>query len=296
MREWRRNVTKPMLAKKTELGIVPQGHFLYEYKWDGIRAIIDLTGDKHRIFSRQGREITQQYPELNVDNFLIMSGTFDAEIVVFDEYQVSDFALATSRLHLGNTMKRQMGAVENPVTVMLFDILEYNGNDVTSLPIEERKHMLEGSFERTQYWRYSKHFSNGDDLYAECKARGLEGIMAKRTGSPYLEGRRTKDWLKVKIMYEEVVRVIGFTIGLGKRDTTFGALIVESLDGEPIGRVGTGFTDDELGKITDRLVKCGVLRTHRDEVYLKRKFNVKVRGMKKNKSGAIREPVYLGLA
>ncbi len=287
----------PMLAKKTEFNTPPEGPYLYEMKWDGIRAVITVDGKFITICSRSGRDITEQYPELtkSLGHFHRQRLTLDAELVAFDENHMPDFARATSRLHLGDSSGRQEGSEENPVTAVLFDVMSVDGQDVMHKIIEDRKEILNRALTQTDRWMVSKVYYDGQKLFNQMKEGGFEGIMAKRCGSQYLEGRRTKDWLKVKVMYREEVRVIGYTLGLGKRDDSFGAFVVEDLEGRPVGKVGTGFTDKDLATMTLFLNHRGVKSVHKDTVYLMAPFNIIVQGMKKNKSGAIREPVFISV-
>lgn len=287
---------KPMLAKKMNHDGVPDGDYVYETKWDGIRAIVvvDQPNGKMQLFSRRGRDITLQFPEIAArwsDAFLC-SGIFDAEIVCLKD-GVPHFPSITSRLHLGSTSGRIQGMKDNPATMVLFDVLEVDGKSTRDHLLLKRKEILAAAHLPTERIVLSKVSKDGHKLYKAEAMRGAEGIIAKRRGSKYLPGRRTQDWLKVKIMYEEEVIIYGFTLGLGKRDHVFGALLFTDETGIHQGNVGTGFTDFQLESMWRFLHTRGAKMTKPNLFVLDRPFRAIVKGMKKNESGAIREPVFV---
>lgn len=291
---------KPMKAKKDNHEGVPKGDYLYEVKFDGIRAIIAWDSDTGiRIWSRYGREITRQFPELldyelNLKVMCCSSAIFDAEIVCFNDNGVADFPSITSRLHLGSDSGRKQGVKDNPVTAIIFDILKLSDHELMDRALKHRKGFLAGTIIEEGPWELSQVHMNGDKLYAREKKRGAEGIIAKDIRSTYQPGRRLKDWLKVKIMYEEEVTIYGFTAGKGKRENQFGALLFCSENGVHQGNVGTGFTDEELVAMTLFLDARGPTEPNAGKFVLDKPFRAIIKGMKKNKSGAIREPVYVG--
>lgn len=285
---------KPMLAKKHPAGEVPVGDYLYELKFDGVRAVFEFDGDSVTIFSRNGREITPQFPELvaSAPTILTRPGTYDGEIIVTDEHGRPDFARITSRFHL-----KQPGAQDleqNPVTAVLFDMVANAHRSLAYLPLEKRLDHLYRSVAKADHWQLSVIHSDGRRLYDYAEQNGLEGIMAKRRDSAYNPGGRTSDWLKVKVMHTETVMVVGFTEGKGKRLGVFGSFVIQDMKGRLIGNVGTGFTDEELQRYMDHFKAIGY-HLHTDGKYfeLSRPLLATVKGMKKNTSGAIREPVFV---
>ena len=285
---------KPMLAKKHPAGEVPAGDYLYELKFDGVRAVFEFDGDNVTILSRNGREITSQFPELvaSAPSVLSRPGTYDGEIIVTDEHGRPDFARITSRFHLKQPGPQDLE--QNPVTAVLFDMVANTHRSLVHLPLEKRLDHLHRSVAAADHWRLSETHDDGLRLYAHAERSGLEGIMAKRRGSAYNPGGRTSDWLKVKVMHTETVLVVGFTEGKGKRLGVFGSFVIRDMQGRLIGNVGTGFTDDELQRYMDLIEAIGY-RLHVDGKYfeLNRPLTATVKGMKKNASGAIREPVFV---
>src|SRR6266849_11132081 len=131
----------------------------------------------------------------------------------------------------------------------VFDLLELDGEPLVDLPLVERRRRLERLLDkRNRTVRISETFDDGEALLEAAKQQGLEGIMAKRADSRYFEGRRTRDWVKIKTHGRQEFVIAGYTHGGGRRASTFGSLILASYedDGELTyrGNVGTGFTDE----------------------------------------------------
>lgn len=284
---------QPMLCKAMKGATLPAEGYIFEPKWDGIRAIIHI-GSSVKIYTRQGREVTPQFPEI-VSSFNLQAFrrqiTFDAEIVVFKD-GVPSFPHVTSRLHLGDDLGRAIGAQDNPARAVVFDVVRFDNEDITHRKLEHRRTMMR-DLTLDQHIMLSPIRVDGEDLMEEMSHLSMEGVVAKKIGSPYRPGKRTRDWLKFKLMYEEIVEVYGYTEGLGKRDGFFGALLIRDLDGEDIGKVGTGFTDEVLAMMTQKLNYAGAYYARKDEHHVIKPFKIVVKGMKKNLSGAIREPRFI---
>lgn len=288
---------QPMLAKKTNFETAfPESGYVFEIKWDGIRAIIDI-GRHVTIYSRSGNDITAQFPEI-VESFeaqpFSRQVTYDAEIIVM-KGGVPSFPHVTSRLHLGDDVGRILGAQDNPATAMVFDTVRFDNEDITHRKLEHRRPYLL-DLNKSEHINVSVSGSDPDKLLKHVIDLGMEGLIAKKMGSPYRVGRRTNDWLKFKLMYEETVVVWGFTEGLGKRAGSFGALLIRGLDGSEIGKVGTGFTDEVLAHMTAKLEAHEPHMKSPGVNVLGIPFKVVVKGMKKNLSGAIREPRFIRTA
>jgi bifunctional non-homologous end joining protein LigD len=140
-----------------------------------------------------------------------------------------------------------------PVVFYAFDLLELDGEPLVDLPLTERKARLRKLLDK-RYTRvpYSDDFDDGAALLEAAEAQGLEGIIAKRSASRYVQGRRTRDWLKIKTHGEQEFVVAGYTRGAGRRADTFGSLVLGVYDGDElryVGNVGTGFNDAEIAKL-----------------------------------------------
>jgi bifunctional non-homologous end joining protein LigD len=151
---------------------------------------------------------------------------------------------------------RERAAVQ-PAFYVLFDVLELDGEDVTGRPYEDRRDLLLDLVAPGSHWKVSEGWvGGGTDLLEVMRAQGMEGLIAKRLGSPYEAGRRSRNWLKLKVRRGQELVVGGWLPGEGARATAFGALLVGYYDhaaaGRPLryaGRVGTGFNDKELTRL-----------------------------------------------
>lgn len=256
---------KPMAATLGKLPRDEEG-WAYELKWDGVRAISYCDGGRITMESRNGRDITSQYPEVRplAAELGARQVVLDGEVVAFDDEGLPDFQRLQGRMHLASeaTVKRRMA--DTPVTYVLFDLLYLEGHDLTGLPYAERRDQLASLELDGPAWQTpTAHEGDGKSLLELTKARGLEGVVAKRLDSSYTPGRRSRAWLKVKNTRSQDLVVGGWMPGEGRRSGSLGALLVgyyePGEDGEPTlryaGRVGTGFDDEALRKLTALLTK-----------------------------------------
>src|SRR6056297_1167859 len=177
---------KPMLAKKGDA--IPQGDWAFELKWDGIRAIIRTTPDTTHIWSRNGRDITQQFPELVTPlQDALGIGVWDAEIIVTGKDGRPSFPLATGRLHLGNDIARLAASKATPATAMVFDCLEECGECWADEYWHIRRDVLEEVIEESARVKLSPVSTDGHALMTLAREQDLEGIMAKDRHSTYAE-------------------------------------------------------------------------------------------------------------
>lgn len=285
---------KPMLAKKQEGLQIPEEGYWFEEKYDGVRALFEVKKGKVRIYTRNGREVTEKFPELTKARGFKVDGIFDGEICCLDDKGRPHFQTVAGRVHRkGERITEAMKA--SPVVAFIFDFLQWGRIDLRSFPIEDRLSYLLSYVRSGAFYKRSNVYEDGQGLFEKMREEGREGIIAKAQGSEYLSGRRTNDWLKFKIMHHEDVRIYAYTSGLGKRSGLVGALMVKDSHGNRM-KVGTGFTDEVLGQLTD-LLQHSVKRVSTKGVHiLDMDFPCEVKGMKKNKeTGAIREPVFVKL-
>jgi bifunctional non-homologous end joining protein LigD len=241
----------PMLATLGDPdGFAGGAEWAYEMKWDGYRAIATIRDGALSLRSRNGLDMTATYPELGgLVDAVTGDAVLDGEIVALD-------AKGRPRFEL---LQRH----EVPVRYVAFDALELGGEPLTQLPYHERRERLMAAVRETDAVRVPA--DAGRDLrraLAASSRLGLEGVMAKRRDSPYREGRRSRDWIKLKHVRTQEVVVGGWRPGKGNRADTIGSLLLGVHEGEVlryVGRVGTGFTDTELRRLRTRL--DGLART-----------------------------------
>ena len=252
---------EPMLAVILEKPFAAQD-WVFELKWDGIRALADISGDQVRFYSRAGRDLTSHYPELAILPGRLRAGDalLDGEVVVLDEGGRADFGRLQSRM---NVAKPSPGDVDGaPVVYYVFDILEADGYDLRSVALLERKKLLNVLLDADGPIRYSDHImEKGPELFALASEKGVEGIVGKQIDSPYISGRDA-NWVKIKVVRELDAAVCGFTKpGAGREH--FGALLLGLYNGkkfEFVGGVGSGF-DAMSGKRIMPLLEERVRKT-----------------------------------
>ena len=239
---------RPMLAG-TAPAPFSDDDWLFEIKWDGVRAI--ATVDKTlSLRSRNDVDLAGQFPEL-AELLVLAPGTvLDGEIVVMRGGK-PDMQALLSRLQAGTP---RTGAA--PVTFIVFDMLERGGEDLTGLPLSERRKRLEEAVREGPHVVISRPVEGrGEDYYRAAIAQGLEGVMAKRKDGRYEPGTRSMAWLKIKAQKSCDCVIAGYTPGQGGRGPVFGALILGLYEGGrlvPVGKVGTGFSDRLLAELTER--------------------------------------------
>lgn len=248
------NTYSPMLARASEKPF-DSPDWLFEVKWDGVRAIA-YVGDTLSVKSRNGKELTGNFPELAELKELAGSVVLDGEIIVMNEGDV-DFQLAAKRTLVSDPSMVERLRRQHPATYIVFDILEKDGESLIDQPLSERLTALDEALRDGAHVVKSKPVENtGVAFYTATVKQGLEGIIAKRKSSTYSPGARSGDWLKFKHVKTCDCVVFGYTPGEGARQGSFGALLLGLYDGtEPVyvGRVGTGFTDDQLEALKRRL-------------------------------------------
>ncbi|HWX73705.1 MAG TPA: DNA ligase D, partial [Solirubrobacteraceae bacterium] len=246
----------PMLATAGKLPADDE-HWAYEIKWDGVRALTHSTPGELRLYSRNLKEITGQYPELARLGRALSSHSaiLDGEIVAFDAHGRPSFSALQGRMQIASNAHAQRLAKSNPVTYMIFDLLWLDGHSQLGLPYLERREHLQALGLAGERWQTPEHvLGHGADVLKASAAQQLEGIVAKRLDSTYQPGRRATSWVKIKNFDKQELVIGGWMPGQGRRSEQVGALLLGVY--EPggslryVGRVGTGFTERELERLT----------------------------------------------
>lgn len=231
-----------MLA--TPATAVPRGDgWSHEVKWDGMRILADVHAGRLRLSARSGADATDRFPELaglatEYDDMLL-----DGEVVVFEAGRPS-FPLLAERIHLTGRNALQAARVR-PVTYVVFDLLRLYGADLTAQPWSRRRELLERLELLGPRWQVPPTYADGPALAQATVTAGLEGVISKRTNSPYSPGRRSADW--VKVPHRPVRSVV---VGGWRREADRSGVLGSLLVGVPasadaatltyLGRVGSG--------------------------------------------------------
>ncbi|WP_458041317.1 MULTISPECIES: ATP-dependent DNA ligase [Bacteria] len=230
-----------------------------EFKWDGIRALGVWDGDVLRLIGRRGTDITARYPELTAESLGLPPepAVLDGELVALDETGRPSFSLLQHRMNLVKAQDIAAEARRTPVTYYVFDIIEHDGADVAALPLHERRALLERVVtDARPPLSAPPVFDDLDAALATAREFGLEGVMVKDPASAYRRGIRTESWLKLKLTHTQEVVIGAIRPGRGGRSGSIGSLLlgVPGPDGlQYAGRVGTGFSDATLARLTEAL-------------------------------------------
>lgn len=250
-------VFTPMLATLGDEPFDSKEH-LFEIKWDGVRTLCFCDSDETRLYSRTGREVTHQYPEFKDlhKKLKVTDAILDGEIVAMDIKLRPSFELLQQRINLtGGAIAR--GVAKVPLDLVLFDVVFVNGEWLGSRPLLERTVAIPEAVELEDRVVFSETIpEHGLALFEAARQRGLEGIVAKRSNSLYVPGRRTRDWIKLKVVRRIDCVIGGWSPGLGSRSSSMGALLLGLFDGaglKYIGSVGTGFTEKSLSVVREAL-------------------------------------------
>jgi bifunctional non-homologous end joining protein LigD len=299
--------------------------FVYEPKYDGIRAIVEVvpgTGPAAvRLWSRNGNEKTAQFPDL-VDavgewgRHLPGPVVLDGEVTALDaKGKPTGFQRLQHRIHVSvpgyRSNKKQLSADEQPVALIVFDLLRDDGHDLRALSLTDRRARLEALFTKhkpngTTLWLTEQSAGTGEGLMARARKEEWEGLIVKSARSPYRAGKRSPEWMKLKLQKNDEFVIGGWTAPQGTR-THFGALIL-GLKGESgvleyAGDVGTGFTGAELSRLMELLKRIetptcpfSVKPKVKDTAHwVKPVLVAQIRYTEMTDEGRLRHPTYLGL-
>jgi bifunctional non-homologous end joining protein LigD len=233
----------PMLATLVG-GPFDDPDWLFEVKWDGFRVEAVVDGGGVRLWTRGEKDAAQYYfgPFLEPPTWIAAKqAVVDGEVIALDKRGEPDFALLQARIK-----GRGVAAEPTPFVYEVFDLLHLDGRSLLDEPLEERRRLLGGVLRSDPRVRLSEHIEAGGIAFFEAaQARGLEGIMAKDRRSPYVPGKRTDRWQKIKIRPEQELVVGGWVKGTGKA-VDLGALLVGVYEDGGLryaGKIGAGFTN-----------------------------------------------------
>jgi len=290
---------RPMLATLDTR--VPHGdEWVHEVKFDGYRAIAYVRGGECRLVSRNDNDLTGRFPDVAkaiVKAVKSPHAVVDGEVTRVDPSGKSSF----SELQQGT----------GPLVYYAFDLLELDGEPLVDETLRERKDRLRALLDgRVKSVSYSEDFEDGDALFAVAQEQHFEGIISKRAASTYKQGKRTRDWLKLKTENNEEFVVAGYTRGSGRRADTFGALALAVNEGDQlryVGNVGTGFNDAEIRKLLKLLrplhrdtspfpIEPKMPRVRKGDVqWVDPQLVAQVRFGEWTHDGHLRHPAYLGI-
>ncbi len=287
---------RPMLAQADGQPF-DDPNWIFELKWDGYRAIAEISSHGIALYSRNGTSFAKRFPSIiEALNQGFPSMVIDGEIVAVDEHGISRFSLIQPEGFSSST----------DLLYYVFDLLEYEGESLREQPLTDRKAKLKRVLPENSRIRYVDHIEkNGTPFFQALKNQGLEGLIAKRKDSLYREGSRSTSWLKIKNQQTEEAVIAGFTKSRSMA-AEFGALVLGVYQEDRlvyIGHTGTGFSLRTMKALHKRLL---ALETDQNPFGKKVKLNNPVTWVKPElvcqisyteitESGSRRHPVFLGL-
>jgi bifunctional non-homologous end joining protein LigD len=288
---------EPMKAQLTDLPPFDNDDWVFEVKWDGYRAIAEISKSGNKLYSRNGLTFDKAYSKVfEALKQIKTECVIDGEIVVLNETGQPDFQKLQN---YQNTQKYK-------IQYYAFDCLKSQGKSITNLPLLERKAILKKLLPKSDIIHYCDHLEGeGKTFYKEITKLNLEGMIAKRKKSPYLIGKRTSDWLKIKNVKSQEAVIVGFTDPKGSRNHFGSLLIAVHKKGKLtyIGNVGTGFTTKSLKELHAKLSKL-VRKTSPLDVPIKQEPDVtwvdpvlvcNIKFTEITSDGSVRHPVFQGL-
>ncbi|QNN53591.1 non-homologous end-joining DNA ligase [Nocardioides mesophilus] len=298
---------RPMLA--TRGTTVPTGAaWLHEVKWDGMRVLVRVAGGRLQLFSRNENDVTIAYPELAglVEALGDHEVLLDGEVVAFAG-GVPSFSALADRMHVRQPARARSLAESNPVTLIVFDLLELDGEDFTGRPLSQRRTALEGLGLAGPHWQVPATYDDGAMLLEATAAQGLEGVVSKKRSSAYHPGRRSKDWLKFPHRASGSYVVGGWRVETGSTTRIGAVLVGVPAEGGLLyrGRVGSGIagrSGQQLLELLRPLETDG--SPFVDEVprvdaqgttWLRPEVVVEIAALNVTSGGRLRQPAYLGV-
>ncbi len=318
---WREKpgAARPMLATLADPPLTGR-NLVYEPKYDGIRAIAELTPSRGRVavhlWSRLGNEKTSQFPSIvsALEHFGAAARrplVVDGEIVALDrEGRPMGFQRLQGRIHLSGAKDVQRIDREQPVAYIAFDLLRDGDEDLRGLPLTERRERLDELFQlkHPETLRTSEQAINdGRALHSRASREGWEGLIVKDASAPYQSGRRSPAWRKLKLVQQQEFVVGGWTEPRQTRQH-FGALLLGVHDDGKkgltyVGHTGTGFDERELARVSKLLRPRETrtspfnapIKTNEPAHWVKPELVAQVRFTEWTDDRKLRHPVYLGL-
>jgi bifunctional non-homologous end joining protein LigD len=282
--------------------------WIFEEKYDGIRALSYIRNGKLDILSRNQKPMTMRYPELaDLSKWInAKEAILDGEIIVLNKRGTASFSDLQARFGVTDKSVIEKLVKSQKIVYFVFDLLYLDGYDLMAARLLDRKAILAKIFRENTVFQIAPHTTgNGIKRFKDAERRHLEGVMAKNGDSHY-EQRRSTEWLKIKTTMRQEAVIVGYTTPHGSRKY-FGALCLGLYDGKrlvSVGKVGTGFDRKRLKEIYDLMHPLKTNSSPFSEMpsslresaqWLKPKLVCEVKFTERTKEGSFRHPAFVGL-
>lgn len=278
MNLWEDKTWKPMLLKEKEEPFNDKD-YLFEMKYDGMRAILYVSPTNIVIKSRNNKDVTNLFPELkNLCKYVDKNVIFDGEIIMMDKGHIS-FPLLQKRIHLKNEKTIKYLCKTNPITFIAFDIL-YEDKELINKSLIDRLKILNKYPDNDYFIKSKVIYKEGISLYKYIKEINEEGIVAKKIDSKYEINRRSDNWIKIKNYHIDEFKIVGY-----KENKNTLSIYLVNKNNKSVGSV----VISKKLKISKELLskKCEKIN---DMYYLKKKVKCFIKYRSINKIGTLREP------
>ena len=273
--------------------------YIFELKLDGIRCIAYIDTKSVVLQNKRFKDVTDIYPELKEMNKCVKHKVIlDGELVVLTDGRPDFYALQTRSL-MTDKFRIELAAKRNPVQFVAYDIIYNNGNDLTNLPLMKRKEILSANINVGNNLSISRYIEEkGKAFFELAKKENLEGIVAKKKDGLYHIGKRTRDWVKIKVMQDEDLIVLGYK---SDENGNVKDLILGYEENGKLkckGSVCLGISKEERDYIKNFAKKNkgkAIDGKYKDVIWVKPEMIGTVQYMEETKSGSMRQPVWKGL-
>ncbi len=290
---------KPMLIG-VEKEPFDDSEFIYELKLDGERCIAYLSEEGTELRNKRNIKMLPKVPELsNIHRQVKKSCILDGELIIIKD-GVPDFFEIQRRSLMSDKFKIELKSKKYPATFTAFDILYYDGVQVTDKTLMERKKLLEKAFKENEQLALSRYIEReGTAFFELAKKQNLEGIVAKKKDSLYKMDTRTKEWIKIKFLKDEDFVVCGYLIKETEERSTASVILGMYENGKLIyqGHVIVGMSGKDFEYILKqkKVEESPFETSEKDAIYIEPKLVCTVTYMERMKKGGLRRAVFKGL-
>ncbi len=284
--------------------VITENDWIHQVKWDGVRGLCYVEKDGTRLFTRSGRERIAWYPEIaGIKDILGCSeAVLDGELIALNEEGKPSFSHVMSRERVQRKERLKHYQRKYPVQYMIFDILFRDGMDLRPVPLVERKRILEQTINGTGLIQVVSDYRDGEALFSAMKDKGMEGIVSKHINSPYLGGKKHREWFKTKVKK----RLLCVVCGVKLKSREIKSLILGIYENErliPVGHVSSGLSTKDKTILSEAIPQLqqkespfGGRSGAKDMLWFQPVLTVQVLYLEREPHGGLRHPVLEGFS